>query len=47
MMVAPVVTAVLGIVLLSRRRVAFWVPLIGIASVVAMLAVASLIAGSM
>jgi hypothetical protein len=47
MMVAPLVTAVVGITLLSRRRLAFWVPLLGIAIVVAMLVVLSAIAGSM
>jgi hypothetical protein len=46
MMVAPVITAVLGIVLLTRRRLAFWVPLLGIVIVVAMLAVLSAVAGA-
>lgn len=37
LMVVPVVTAVLGIVRLVRRRVAFWVPLIGLVAVFALL----------
>ena len=46
MMVAPLVTAVVGIVRLTRRRLAFWVPLLGIVIVVLMLVVLSLIAGA-
>jgi hypothetical protein len=46
MMVAPVVTAVIGIARLVRGKIAFVAPLIGIAIVALMLVVASLIAGA-
>jgi hypothetical protein len=46
MMVAPLVTAVIGITRLVRGKLAFVAPLVGIAVVALMLLVASLIAGA-
>ncbi len=37
LMVVPLVTAVIGLVRLARRRLAFWVPLIGLVAVFALL----------
>jgi len=43
LMVVPLVTAVIGLVRLARRRLAFWVPLIGLVAVFALLGLLGLI----